>query len=82
VVTLHDAVFLTYFAEANRDGLIDIDRGVSFSGIASTAKFHVEDYGRINSGGLGIDGLPGGRPGVIEVSGEFDSMRGDLPKAQ
>jgi hypothetical protein len=46
--------------------LINIEPGVSFSGIASAVKFHVQEHGRINFGGLGIAGLPGGWPGVID----------------
>jgi len=74
VVTVDNAVFLAYFAGTNLGGSINIEPGVSFSGIASTTKFHVRDHGRINSGGLGVAGLPGGRPGVIEDSGEYDSL--------
>jgi hypothetical protein len=76
VVTLHNAAFLAYFAGANQSGLIDIEPGVSFSGLASATKFHVQD-GRINSGGLGVNGLPGGRPGVIDSLGEYDALRGE-----
>lgn len=72
VVTVDNAVFLSFFAGASMYGAINIEPGVSFSGIASTTKFHVQNFGRIDSGGLGIEGLPGGRPGVIETGGEYD----------
>lgn len=75
VVTLHNAVFLAGFAGANVGGLINIEPGVSFSGLASAHKFSVRDHGRISSGGLGVAGLPGGWPGVIEDTGEYDELR-------
>lgn len=72
VVTLHNTVFLAFFAGASSGGLINIEPGVTFAGTASATKFHVRDRGRINSGDLGIAGLPGGRPGVIEDTGEYE----------
>ncbi|MBR1120117.1 hypothetical protein JQ628_01230 [Bradyrhizobium lablabi] len=75
VVTMDNAVYLAFFAGTNHYGVISIEPGVKFSGIASTAKFHVQNHGRISSGGLGIEGLPGGLPGVIETGGEYDGMR-------
>ena len=75
VVTLDNAVYLAFFAGSSMYGAINIEPGVSFAGIASTTKFHVQTHGRIDSGGLGIAGLPGGQPGVIETGGEYDRLR-------
>lgn len=75
VVTIDNAVFLAFFAGATNYGAISIGPGVSFSGNASTTKFHVQKFGRIDSGGLGIDGLPGGWAGVVETGGEYDGIR-------
>lgn len=79
VVTLDNAVFLSFFAGASAYGSIQFESGVSFSGVASTTRFHAQKFGRIDTGGLGIEGLPGGRPGIIETGGEYDGMR-DVPK--
>lgn len=75
VVSIDNAVFLAFFAGATSFGTISIGPGVSFSGNASTTKFHVQKFGRIDSGGLGIAGLPGGWPGVVETGGEYDGIR-------
>ncbi len=75
VVTLHSVVFRAHFAGASAGGVLNIEHGVSFAGLASASKFHVRDHGRINSGGLGVAGLPGGWPGVIEDTGEYDDLR-------
>lgn len=80
VVTLHNTVFLAYFAGATMGGLINIEPGVTFAGIASATKFHVRNQGQINSGGLGVAGLPGGSPGVIEGSGQYDALRSEEQK--
>ena len=75
VVTLHSVVFRSFFAGATAGGLIAIEPGASFSGLASASKFHVRDYGKISSGGLGVAGLPGGWPGLIDDLGEYDALR-------
>jgi hypothetical protein len=81
VVTLDNAVYMAFFAGATSYGVINIEPGVSFAGIASATKFHVRTHGRIDTGGLGIAGLPGGRPGVIEAGGEYDRMR-EIPSGK
>ena len=75
VITLHSVFFRAFFAGATAGGLINIEPGASFSGLASASKFHVRDYGRISSGGLGVSGLPGGWPGLIDDLGEYDALR-------
>lgn len=71
--------FSAYFA-----GVADASMGMSgvtFSGAATGKRFLSHDCGRIDTGGLGISGLPGSIAGTFDTWGQYDGVfsgTGDL----
>lgn len=66
--------FSNNFAGVNFGQIYLYPSTVTFSGSATGPRFLVHNLGRLESGGLGISGLPGNAIGLLQSGGEYDDL--------